>query len=324
MRAYLLVALLVAAALAGCSDKKDDDGDGAGTSTTGPAGSAAVLYLNLTLGNQTFSFQSGANATGHGGHGGSASASSSTGPAGNGTAAGNATGNATGNSTGPSGTAPVAVTATLGAKGLGAGAVRWTLDFGAGGNATAGNGTANGTSPGRATGSSLPATANHTYAEPGDYNVTFVVQAGNRTVDTVKATVRVGNGTGNVTVTPALPAVTHYEYGESLGCTGDVSPTGIVCIDWESGPPGSDVDGHWIPLDASYWGLAVTSTIDQSNPAVADSDCVFTDADQAILAEGNNGGDPCMGTVPEGAAWLFIYAYGLPAAGMTVDFALPA
>lgn len=310
-----MVALLVAAAMAGCSDRKKDDDGSEGSETTGPGTSAAVLYLNLTVGGQAFTFTSGANATGHEGHGGSSgSASTTTGPAGNGTAPGNATGNATG----PSGPAPVNVTATLGAKGLGAGALRWTLDFGAGGNAT------NGTASGRSNGTRLPATANHTYAEPGDYNVTFVVQAGNRTVDSVRATVRVGNGTGNVTVTPALPAVTHYEYGESLGCTGDISPTGIVCIDWESGPPGSDVDGHWIALDASYWGLAVTSTIDQSNPAVADSDCVFTDADQAILAEGNNGGDPCAGTVPDGAAWLFIYAYGLPAASMTVDFALPA
>jgi hypothetical protein len=146
----------------------------------------------------------------------------------------------------------------------------------------------------------------------------------NGTAQALRATIHVGNGTGNVSVTSALPAVTHFEFGESLGCTGDID--GILCIEWENGPPGSDIDGHWIPLDASYWGLAVTSTVVQSPTGPvqglgADSDCVFTDADQAILGEGNNGGDPCLGTVPEGSAWLFIYPYAAPAIEMTVDFA---
>jgi hypothetical protein len=226
----------------------------------------------------------------------------------------------------PSGVAPLNVTFQLGASGLAAHAsANWTFDFGRSGNATTSNATAkvgNATSPpAAANGTKLPATLNGTYSKAGDYNVTFVLRAGAASAYSLKATLHVGTGTAaNATATKALPAVTHFEFGQSLGCTGDVG--GNTCVDFQSGPPGQDIDGHWIPLDESYWGLLLTSTVDQGNPALNDSDCTFTDADGAATVDASNGGDPCMGVVPDGTAYVFLYPYGGPALGMTVDFGI--
>src|SRR5688572_5540983 len=92
---------------------------------------APVLYLNLTVGNETHLFST-------------ASAGSISGPAGNASTTTTVTSTATGNATAGNGTAgnatddgalggkvPLDVSATLGATGLPAGAsVGWTLDFG--------------------------------------------------------------------------------------------------------------------------------------------------------------------------------------------------
>lgn len=332
MRVYVAVALLVMGALAGCSDKKDED-DGVGDDAvgggpgTGAAATLPTLRLGITIGNQTSNFTSAGSAMVHGGHSTSSSHTmTATGNAtGNATGvAGNSTGNATGNVTMPSGAAPLDVTFALSATGVANGtALNWTLDFGrAVGNPTA-NATGNATASGQRNGTALPAMLNHTYTAVGDYNVTFVLRAGTLAAQSVRATIHVGNGTGNVSVTPALPAVTHFEYGESWGCDGSTGTP--ACIDFVAGPPGNDLDGHWIALGETYWGLALTSTVDQGPGPLADSDCVFTDdSGEGIIGEANNGSGPCTGTVPEGAAWLFVYPYGVGAFGMTVDFGVAA
>src|SRR5688572_18448803 len=97
-------------ALAGCSDKKDDDegdhgGHGVDAGTDPPA--VPVLHLGITIGDQTYDFSSAA-ASGHGGHSAAASSSATSAPS-------NATGNATGNATTPSGLAPLNVTFRLSA-----------------------------------------------------------------------------------------------------------------------------------------------------------------------------------------------------------------
>ncbi|HJQ93703.1 MAG TPA: hypothetical protein VJ874_05395 [Candidatus Thermoplasmatota archaeon] len=313
MRALLATALLLTALLAGCSSG-DKDGDGPQPSHDDLAATATpVLHLNITADDETHRFTS-APAAGHAGHGNatSTSASGTTTVSGNASASGNATGNTTG---GPAGLAPLDVTFELGASKLPAGsAVRWSFDFGR----TAGNATGNATAA--ENGTTLPATLEHAYTSAGDYNVTFILRVGNLTPQALQATIHIENGTGNVTVGKPAPDQVHFEYGESLGCTGDL-PVGITCLDWEAGPPGSDVDGHWIPLDDRYWGFGVTTTVDQGNPATHDTDCVFTDADKAVLGEGNNGSGPCLGSVPDGSAWMFVYSYGTPALAMTVDFA---
>lgn len=330
MRVYVSLVVLMLA-LAGCSGKKKDAGDDPVVPGDDDA-IAAVLKLSIAIGNKTFNVTSDGGLGGHTGHGASSSSSGTT--TGNatstaGNATGNLTGNATGNLTAPSGTAPLRVNFTVSATGIAnATGLRWTLDFGERGNATAANATASagnataGNATGQASGTVLPGTANHTYAAAGDFNVTYVLQAGNTTLGSVKATLHVDAANGTATVTKALPAVTHFEYGESWGCDGSTGEP--ACVDFLAGPPGSDIDGHWIELGEPYWGLALTSTVDQGGLLLADSDCVFTDADVAIIGDANNGSDPCTGTVPEGAAWLFIYPYGVGAFGMTVDFGVPA
>jgi hypothetical protein len=342
VRTTLAAALLLLSLLAGCSGGKDDGGNEEGTpgptgtttptQGTGTAGATTppVLYLNITAGNATHRFTSAS--AGGSSPPGSSSASASSSASGTTTSApANGTGNASGNATGPAGAAPLNVTFELGAARLPAGAsARWTLDLGrAAGNAT-GNGTGNATGNETAArnGTALPATVTHTYTAAGAYNVTFILRAGSLAPQALQATLHI-NGTGNVSVSKPLPDQVHFEYGESLGCTGDIQ--GNTCIEWENGPPGGDIDGHWIALGELYWGLHVTSTVtqtpagEQTLPVLgakvgADTDCVFVDAALAVIGEGNNGGSSCLGQVPDGAAWMFIYPYANPAVDMTVDF----
>jgi len=132
---------------------------------------------------------------------------------------------------------------------------------------------------------------------------------------------------GNATVPTVLPPETHFEFGESGGCDGSDyggrTSAGPACIEFQAGPGGTGaaIDGHWIELGQPYWGLLMTSTVDQVDGG-SDSDCVFTDGD------GNTIGtvidpDPCAGAVPAGVAWVFIHPYMGPASSVTVDFALP-
>ena len=123
----------------------------------------------------------------------------------------------------------------------------------------------------------------------------------------------------------ALPAKTHFEFGETLGCEGAMPAStaeGPACIEYRvgSGGTGAGIDGHWIHLDRLYWGLVMTSTIDQGG-VKNDSNCVFMNS-KGIIGESKDA-LPCAGLVPEDADWLFIYPYVERASRMTVDFALP-
>lgn len=110
-----------------------------------------------------------------------------------------------------------------------------------------------------------------------------------------------------------LPEVTHFEFGESLGCVGDFG----VCVGPEIGEDG--LDGFWVELGEAYWGLALSSTVDN---ALGDSDCYFVDEAGSEVGNANNGGGPCAGTVPEGAAQMYLYSYAEPALGQTLEFTL--
>lgn len=195
------------------------------------------------------------------------------------------------------GTAPLAVNFTLNAT---AGAVAWTLSFGDG-NVT--NGT------------SLPPAANHTYVIAGNFsaNLTVSYPGGAK----ANATLAI-----NVTLTAASkaapPDVLVFTFADSLGCAGDAGAD--TCISFQGGPDASGIDGYWQALDERYWGLSFVGTVDQVQPAVADSDCAFTDADFAIIGEANNSSSPCSGTVPPGTAWIFLYPYALPALEQTLTF----
>lgn len=133
----------------------------------------------------------------------------------------------------------------------------------------------------------------------------------------------VDNATGNATIPTTLPPKTHFEFGESLGCWERYTSSGPSCIEFKAGPggTGSAIDGHWIQLNQSYWGLLLTSTIGQVGVG-NDSDCVFTDADGIIIAEADNVDQPCTGEVPPGTDWAFIYPANRGALSITVDFVL--
>lgn len=337
VRAFVASALLLTALLAGCSADKDKD-DGAATTDpphddlATPAPSP-VLYLNVTIGNQTFRFSSDDLATRpapssatNGSVTISSSNTTSPGPT------GNATGNATSGSNAtaaPSGPAPLEVAFELGARRLtNTTGLRWTLGdaerSGNPGNAS-GNGTAQGnvtgnasaSDPGAATGQNLPATVNRTYNTTGTYQVTYVLRAGNDVVDHLNVTIIVsGNGTGNVSAGRPLPDVLVFEYPESFGCVGDFA----TCVSREEGPGASGIDGFWQELDDRYWGL----TFAVSGGANGDSDCQAFDADQTELGDFSNGGGECTGVLPDGAAYLFLYSYAAPSLGMTLEFTPPA
>ena len=336
MRAIVASALLLTALLAGCSGGKDaDDGD----ATSDPshddlvaAPPAPILYLNVTIGEQTYRFASDdlasrpAPATGSNGSVTISSSNSSTASAG-----ANATGNATaGNATEtPSGPAPLDVGFELGARRLAnTTGLRWTLGEAdaagakgnATGNATGGSGNATGNASaeaGAATGQSLPATVDRTYNTTGTYQVVYVLRAGNDIVERLNVTIIVsGNGSANVSAGRPLPDVLHFEYPESFGCAGDVA----TCVSREGGPDASGIDGFWQELDDRYWGLGFAVT----GGAAGDSDCQAFDADQNNLGDFSNGGSECTGVLPDGTAYLFLYSYAAPSLGLTLDFTVPA
>ena len=144
-------------------------------------------------------------------------------------------------------------------------------------------------------------------------------------------------GDGNMT--KAMPAATHFEFGPSSGCAGDaiamaedVAQQGLNCASFMQGLDGTGIDGHWVALNESYWGLELTSTVMQSpagpvgvpvvgGSVLGDTDCVLTDASFRIIADGSAGSAPCTIVVPQDAAYLFIYPYATPATELTVDFA---
>ena len=199
------------------------------------------------------------------------------------------------------GTAPLAVNFTVNAT---AGALSWSLAFGDG---SATNGT------------SLPAAANHTYSVGGNFSANLTVTyAGGATANATLAI--------NVTLTAqakaAPPDVLVFEFADSLGCAGEDGAGADACLSFIAGPDAaiSGIDGYWQALDERYWGLSFTTTIDQVQPAVNDSDCAFTDADHTIIGFASNGSSPCMGVVPEGTAWIFLFPFAVPALSQTLTF----
>jgi hypothetical protein len=174
-------------------------------------------------------------------------------------------------------------------------------------------------------GTVLPTALNHTYTAVGDYNVTFILRVGNLTPQALQATIHLGAGIGNVSVTKPLPDQLHFEFGESLGCTGDAhsldSRAPLNCVSYQGGPDATGIDGHWLALTPDYWGLLLTSTMAEPSGMNVDSDCYFLAEDASTeTGTGSNGGNLCMGVVPDGTAWLFLYPWGAPATAMTVDF----
>jgi hypothetical protein len=161
---------------------------------------------------------------------------------------------------------------------------------------------------------STEAAVNHHYAAAGNYtvNVTATDAAGQTATSAVNVTVSDG------AALPAEPIQTVFEYeGEFLGCEPSATET---CISRELGPDEDPIDGVWVPLDERYWGLDFTGGASQ--PVVfSDTDCWFVSADMENIGSANNGENPCTGTVPDGAAWIFLYPYAQPATAMSIQFA---
>ncbi len=86
-----------------------------------------------------------------------------------------------------------------------------------------------------------------------------------------------------------------------------------ACASFQGGPDATGIDGHWLALDAAYWGLQLKSTVTQSptgpqpvpviGQVLGDSDCVVTDDALGILGEGNNGTGSCTLVVPQGTTY---------------------
>lgn len=113
------------------------------------------------------------------------------------------------------------------------------------------------------------------------------------------------------------PEQLEFSFGPSAGCEGSLTGAGN-CVSFQGGPSASGIDGHWLSLDESYWGLQFTTTIDSQT---GDSDCYFVAEDETtILGNAHNGSSPCEGSVPDDTAFMFLYSYVEPATGMTITF----
>lgn len=194
-----------------------------------------------------------------------------------------------------SGTAPLAVAFDLDAESSD-GDATWRLAFGDGADTSGAV-------------SDLPAEESYTYEVGGNFTAVFELEYGDgqSVNETIEMTVQTPDDGGG-----APPDF--YDFGPSAGCVGDVTGT---CVSLEAGPGEEPVDGFWIPLDERYVGVSFTSTVDNAR---SDSDAWFLDAELAIITDANGGGTEATGTVPPGAAWLFIYSYAEPAPAMTVTF----
>ncbi|MHB1262091.1 MAG: hypothetical protein ACYC2H_10290 [Thermoplasmatota archaeon] len=329
MKVSIALALMVSALFAGCTSSAGDADEPAHDDLALAA--APVLYLNLTIGNETHRFTTATAAAGStsgshsSSHGGNATGTSASGtPAkSNSTTVGNATAS---NATAPGGLAPLNVTATLGAKGLPTGkAVSWTLDFGeaaakagnatagnatgASGNATKGNTTAKAAGP--ANGTKVPAALNHTYTEAGSYNVTFTLRVANGTPLVLRSlltvTASADNATGNATAFGPPP--------ETIVITGSAS--GVL------GEPFGTTDETF---DLSVPVASMTITLDFDPGGCAQGFCA-QDLDWSIAgpggesAEGINSGpeDPVTFELPTTGTWtVTIDPYAAIETGYTI------
>lgn len=113
------------------------------------------------------------------------------------------------------------------------------------------------------------------------------------------------------------PEQLEFSFGPGAGCEGSLTGAGM-CASFEGGPSASGIDGHWLALDDSYWGLQFSTTIESQT---GDSDCYFVAEDeQDILGNAHNGSGPCQGSVPSNTAYMFLYSYVEPHQGMTLTF----
>lgn len=155
--------------------------------------------------------------------------------------------------------------------------------------------------------SELPTSAEHTYEVGGNYSAVFeVVHQDGSVNETIALTVEVPE--------QGEAPPDFYEFGPSAGCIGDTD----TCVSREAGPDEPPVDGFWVPLDERYVGAFMTTTIESAR---GDSDGWFIDADGATITDVHNGADAAEGSVPPGAAWLFVFSYADPSTAMTVSFA---
>ena len=288
MKVLLAAALLLTSILAGCSSG-GEDGLAADVSLAAP-----VLFLNVTVGDQTHRYTSAPAAAGT--PSASASATVTVSSTASATGSGNATaGNGT-KASAASGEAPLNVSVTLGASGLPA-AFTWALDFGdaaagsAGGNAT-GNATSNGT---KGSGP-LPATVAHTYTEAGNHTLRFTLTPANGTSIDVRATVQVaaGNATGNGTGAALPPGSdlgtstldqegelllgTYQPEGAEPVCGGGVE--GTATFDWAINATGPDG-----VTPAAVASFLVTLTPDDPSGA-QDADLFLLGPDGAEVGSG--------------------------------------
>jgi hypothetical protein len=178
--------------------------DGAEQEDLALPGGAPTLFLNLTIGNATHRFTSGAGGAGLAAQAGTANGTANVAPA-NGSAKANAT--AAANTTlGPGGDAPLNVSVSLGAKGLPTGrTVSWSLDFDA--DETAGQATGNATAAGNATasnatappttfnGTEFPGQAAFVYRQSGSYRIVSSLTDGKTKLASLDLNVTVANGT---------------------------------------------------------------------------------------------------------------------------------
>ncbi len=125
-------------------------------------------------------------------------------------------------------------------------------------------------------------------------------------------------GDGNATQNRTLPEQLEFTFGPSLGCEGATAQG--ACVSFQAGPGVPAVDGFWVALGEPYWGLSFTSTI---STVTGDSDCYFVNDALEITGDASQGASPCAGTVPDGAAYLFLYPYVEPSQGMTMTFTVP-
>lgn len=285
-------AMLTIVSLAGCTGGDatddaqigDDGSDGGGSDGGGSDGSDGG---------------SGGSGTGSGGSGGGSGGSGGSGGGGSGepeTRSANLTADTT------SGEVPFTVTFTLDGTGID-GETTWFLAYGDGNN-TEGEG------------SELPKEESYEYQIAGDFTARLVITYGDGEAEDAEVQITATLGEGGE---EEEPPETFFEYGPVMGCIGGTD-VGQSCVSFQAGPGQPAVDGHWQALDERYWGMNAVA-LGKGMPLSTDTDCVVTDADHTVLADGHNGPDPCGLVIPEGAAFIYIYPWIEPATeGMTLEF----
>ncbi len=116
---------------------------------------------------------------------------------------------------------------------------------------------------------------------------------------------------------PVEPPQEYFEYGPTGGCVGDFA----VCVGLtlaQNGQGVRTIDGHFQALDERYWGATLNVVLDPAD--YHDSDCKLLNDAFEVIGEANGGSENCVGTVPDGTAWIFLYPYAVPTLGMELTF----